>query len=254
MMRGTVTLAGRLVRNNLKIPIFFILSLSQPILYLVLFGQLFSRVPSLPTGGGQSYVSFLAPSMATLAAMFGSIYSGVGTLADVDRGMFDRIVTSPVSRIAIAFSYVAATSFVVILQAAVILVVSVLMGAVPPGGIVGVLGVLAVAALIGVSFGSISNALAFATGQSEVVMPLLNFLALPMMFLSTTMISSALMPNWIRVAAWFNPLSWGSSLARDVYNGAWNAHTGLFLVLLLSFCVVAVAAMLLTFRRFLGRR
>jgi ABC-2 type transport system permease protein len=253
-MNGTLVLAGRLIRNNLKIPIFFILSISQPILYLVLFGQLFSKVTPLAGGRSDSYVEFLAPGMAMLAAMFGSIYSGVGTLADVDRGMFDRIVTAPVSRASIAISYLLSTCFLVVLQASVIMIVSMLMGASAPGGIVGTIAVVLIAVLAGIGFGSVSNALAFVTGHADAIMPLLNFLTLPMMFLSTTMISTDLMPGWIRVASLFNPLSWSVSLARDAYTGVWTSQTSLFLVLMLAFSAGALLLMLAAFSRFLNRR
>jgi ABC-2 type transport system permease protein len=253
-MVGALVLAQRLIRNNLRIPIFFILSLSQPILYLVLFGQLFSRVTPLVTDRTHSYVEFLAPGMAMLAAMFGSIYSGIGTLADVDRGMFDRIITAPISRTSIAISYLLSTCFLVVLQATVILIVSTLMGATAPGGLVGTLAVILIAALAGIGFGAISNALAFVTGQSDAIMPLLNFLTLPMMFLSTTMISAKMMPPWIQTAALFNPLSWSVSVARGAYTGVWTAQTSLFLALMLAFCGLALFLMLAAFGRFLDRR
>jgi ABC-2 type transport system permease protein len=253
-MTGTLVLARRLIRNNLRVPIFFILSLSQPILYLVLFGQLFSRVSPLVTDRTDSYIEFLAPGMAMLAAMFGSIYSGVGTLADVDRGMFDRIVTAPVSRASIAVSYLLSTCFLVVLQAGIILIVSVLMGASAPGGLVGNLAVVLVAVIAGIGFGAISNALAFLTGQSDAIMPLLNFMTLPMMFLSTTMISASLMPGWIHVASLFNPLSWAVSVARGAYTGVWTSQTTLFLILMLAFSAIAFWLMLMAFNRFLNRR
>ena len=77
-LKDTWTLFQRHFRATLRNPAFVIISIVQPVLWLFLFGQLFSRVAAQPGAGGASYAQFLAPGIAIMAALFGTAFSGVG--------------------------------------------------------------------------------------------------------------------------------------------------------------------------------
>lgn len=221
-------------------------------MYLVWFGQLFSRVQPLSAGAG-SYTEFLAPGMAVLSAMFGSIYSGIGSLTDVDKGMFNRIVVAPVPRASIPLAYVTATLVQVVIQVVFILVVSYFLGAAAVSFSTALV-VVVIATIAGTAFAALSNALAFWAKKPQIIMSLLNFVALPMMFLSNIMISFDLMPGWIRLVAKANPLSWTVSIARDAYAGTWSASSTNYLLALSAFLALCLVAMLISFRQFINSR
>src|SRR5258708_40196455 len=68
----------RLVRASLRMPVFVVISIVQPIIWVLLFGQLFQAVTALPGFGARSYVQFLAAGSAVMTALFGGAYSGLG--------------------------------------------------------------------------------------------------------------------------------------------------------------------------------
>ncbi|HLX09283.1 MAG TPA: ABC transporter permease [Thermoanaerobaculia bacterium] len=238
-------LFARLVRASVRMPVFLILSIVQPIIWVLLFGQLFGSVASLPGFGAHSYVQFLAPGIAVMTALFGGAYSGMGMLADIDRGVLDRLLATPVARGALLAARILHSAAQVSLQSAIILIVSAAIGARPHGGAAGIVLVLAVAALLGAAFGAFSNAIALITRRQELVIATMNFIVLPSTFLSSMMMSAKLMPAWIRSAALFNPVNWAVTAARAGFEGDWQLlprNLGLLAAFTLAAAALATAS------------
>ncbi|HEV3460394.1 MAG TPA: ABC transporter permease [Thermoanaerobaculia bacterium] len=239
----------RLVRANLRMPVFVVISIVQPVIWVLLFGQLFRAVTALPGFGADSYVQFLAPGIAIMTALFGAAYSGMGMLADIDRGVLDRLLATPVARGALLAARILYSAAQVAVQAGIILLVSAAVGARPHGGAAGIAVVLAVAALLGAAFAAFSNALALLTRRQELVIAAMNFVVLPSTFLSSMMMSANLMPSWIRAAALFNPVNWAVVAARAGFEGNWQLlprHLGL----LAAFTLAAAWLAGLSFERY----
>jgi ABC-2 type transport system permease protein len=162
----------------------------------------------------------------------------MGMLADIDRGVLDRLLATPVARGALLAARILYSAAQVAVQSAIILLVSAAIGARPHGGAAGVALVLLVAALLGAAFGAVSNALALLTRRQELVIAVMNFIVLPSTFLSSMMMSGNLMPAWIRSAAMFNPVNWAVVAARGSFEGNW-ALLPRNLGLLAAFALVA---------------
>jgi ABC-2 type transport system permease protein len=239
----------RLVRANVRMPVFVIISIVQPVLWVLLFGQLFRKVTDLPGFGAGSYVQYLAPGIAIMTALFGAAYSGMGMLADIDRGVLDRLLATPVARGSLLAARILYSAAQVALQADIILLVAAAIGARPHGGVFGVALVLLVAALLGAAFAAVSNALALLTRRQELVIAVMNFILLPSTFLSSMMMATSLMPAWIRSAALFNPVNWAVAAARGSFEGDWQLlprHLGL----LAAFTLAAAWLATLSFDRY----
>jgi len=239
----------RLVRANVRMPVFVIISIVQPVLWVLLFGQLFRSVAALPGFGAGSYVQFLAPGIAIMTALFGAAYSGMGMLADIDRGVLDRLLATPVAHGALLAARILYSAVQVAAQSAIILLVSAAIGARPHGGAFGVALVLVAAALLGAAFAAFSNALALLTRRQELVIAVMNFIVLPATFLSSMMMSGNLMPAWIRSAALFNPVNWAVVAARGGFEGNW-ALLPRNLGLLAAFALAAAWLATLSFGRY----
>ena len=95
----------RQFRNLVREPIWIALLLIQPMIWLLLYGQLFSRVPSL-RGGAGTYVEFLLPGIVVMNAFFGGTWGGMAMIADLDRHVVDRFLATPTSRLAIVLSQI----------------------------------------------------------------------------------------------------------------------------------------------------
>jgi ABC-2 type transport system permease protein len=228
----------RLVRYTLRMPVFMVIGVVQSILWLLLFGQLFERVVQIPGFEADSYLQFLAPGITIMTALFGSAHSGMGTLVDIERGVMDRLLATPARRGALIAARVLHAGLLVVFQGAMILGVAILMGARPGAGLVGPIVVLLAAGLLGCAFGAVSNAIALVARRQETVLAAMNFIILPMTFLSGIMMSATLMPEWIRRVAALNPANWAVIAARAGFEGRdWGA-VGLNMIWLTLFALI----------------
>ncbi|MFL6193515.1 MAG: ABC transporter permease [Thermoanaerobaculia bacterium] len=249
-LRDTGYLFLRLLRATLRMPVFVLISVVQPILWVLLFGQLFRSVTTIPGFGATNYVQFLAPGISIMTALFGAAYSGMGLLADIDRGVLDRLLVTPVSRGALVAARILHSAVQVMVQAAIILLVAILLGARPHGGLPGVLVVFLSAALLGAAFAGFSNALALAARKQELVIAAMNFIVLPSTFLSSMIMSRNLMPGWIRGVSRFNPVNWAVTAARDGFEGRAASEMALCLALLAGFALICGLLATRSFNRY----
>jgi ABC-2 type transport system permease protein len=91
----------RHLRGLLRQPWWIAISLAQPVTYLVLYGQLFKRIVELPGFAATSYMTFVTPGIVIMMSIFGGGWNGMGIIMELDNGVMDRFLVSPVSRFAI---------------------------------------------------------------------------------------------------------------------------------------------------------
>ena len=218
-IRHTIFFFTRQIRANFRLPAALLLSIFHPFVWMFLFGQLFQEVASLRGFGTDSYVQFLAPGIAVMSAIFGSNYSGLGTLGDIHSGLLDKFLASPVPRSSIILGPLLNTTLQTVLQSAIILLTAIGMGARPDGGVVGLLVVLLTVALLGGTFAALSHSLALITRNQRTMISVVNFISLPLMFLSSMMMARDLMPSWMRILAVINPVDWAVTTSRAAFNG-----------------------------------
>jgi ABC-2 type transport system permease protein len=238
VVRQTGWMVVRQARNLMREPIWIALMVIQPMIWLVLYGQLFSKVAPLRAGAG-TYVEFLTPGVVCMNAFFGGTWGGMAMITDLDRHVVDRFLAAPASRLAIVLSQVVRAGITAVLQALILLLVGLALGVRVHGGALGWLIVFAAAALLAMVFAGFSNGIALLLRREASMIATANFVGLPLMFLSSILVSVALMPGWIRAISRFNPVNWGTRAARNaiVVGGSWGP-TGLYLV----FLAAAVAA------------
>jgi ABC-2 type transport system permease protein len=211
---------GRQVRNLLRQPIWIFIILIQPLFWLLLYSQLFRRITELPGFGATSYIEFLTPGIVIMTAFFSALWSGMAMINDLDRGVIERFLATPAKRSSLVLSQVARSAITACIQTVIILGIGFLMGARVHAGVLGWLVVLLAGALVAACFAGISHGLALLTRREETMIAVSNFLGLPLMFLSSTLIAFALMPGWMQWAARFNPVQWGVVAARQVVGGS----------------------------------
>ena len=175
---------------------------------------------NIPGFRGGSYIDFLTPGIVVMTSMFSSGWNGMGMLNDLDRGILDRFLVSPVSRWPLVVGPLIQVSLVVVFQSLIIVGLGLLLGATFPGDAVGVLVLLVVSVLLGAALAGISNGLALLARREETLIAAVNFIVLPATFLSSTFMQQNLIPVWIRDIARFNPVDWAVEAGR----GALSAH------------------------------
>jgi ABC-2 type transport system permease protein len=253
-------------RWNLKAvrnPFVLVVSLVQPIIFLVLFTEVFGNVAGDAVNRGIpgiSYETYLVPAIAIQVALAAAVTSGVGLVNDIENGMFEKVLVSPMNRTAVFLGKTAAEVFRIAIQIAIILGLGVGLGADIATGIVGALGIVAVGVLFSLWFVALSNTLAILTRDQESTIIGANLLQFPLLFLSTAFLPLDTLPGWIQTFAQFNPVTYGVDAARalmldrDVmtvievteFKGALNSVVpGVAVLLGLAVCLGAIAVTLL---------
>jgi ABC-2 type transport system permease protein len=213
-LRHTGYMTATHLRQLWRQPWWIAVSLVQPVIWLLLFGALFQSVGDLPGFGSDSYIEFLAPGIVIMTAFFSAGWTGMGLLEDLDRGVTDRLLVSPISRPALLAGRVAQQTITMVIQSLIMVGIALLAGASFPNGPLGVAGLIAIAALISAPFAALSIAFALVTRKEETLIATLTFLQLPLSFISSTLIARELMPGWMAGVANFNPVEWAVVAGR----------------------------------------
>jgi ABC-2 type transport system permease protein len=156
-------------------------------------------------------------------------------ISDLDRHVIDRFLATPASRLAIVLSQVVRAGLTAVVQALLLLLIGLALGVRVHGGVLGWVVVLLATALLASVFAGFSHGIALLLRREASMIASANMIGLPLMFLSSILVTTALMPGWIKAISRFNPVNWGVQAARNalVYDRAWGT-TGGFLLLLLA--------------------
>ncbi len=249
-LRHTGWMIVRQARNLMREPIWIAMMIIQPLIWLLLYGQLFSRVTQL-RGSASSYVEFLTPGIVCMNAFFGGMWAGMAMINDLDRHVIDRFLASPASRVAIVLSQVVRAGITSVLQALLLLSIGYALGVRVVGGVAGWLLVAAAAALLAMVFAGFSHGIALLLRREASMIATANFVGLPLMFLSSILLTEKRMPGWIRSVSRYNPVNWGVEAARNavVFGGHWWS-SGQFLLFLVAAAAVTTAFATWSFRAY----
>jgi ABC-2 type transport system permease protein len=123
---------------------------------------------------------------------------------------------TPPPRFSIVLSQIVRSALTAAIQAVIILLVALALGVRVHTGIAGWLVIILAGILVNSAFAGISQAIALLTRREATMIAVANFIGLPLLFLSTTMIARPQMPGWMQTAARFNPVDWGVRASREV--------------------------------------
>ncbi|WP_022893746.1 ABC transporter permease [Agromyces subbeticus] len=246
--RHTAYLTLRQLRAAARVPAFVVMNVVQPLIWLLLFGQLFTSVVDIPGfTGGDNYLEFLTPGIVMMMALFGSAWAGTSYIQDMDRGVMDRFLTSPTSRGAMMVSTLVYQALLTLVQSLIVLGVAWLGGARFDGGLGGILILLLAAMLLTASFSALSNAAALLARNQNVLIGISQLITIPLMFLSSALMDTSLSADWVAEVARFNPFEWAVVAGREALGASpdWASvwgHLGLLAVFTAVLAWVATRA------------
>jgi ABC-2 type transport system permease protein len=246
-LRQTMQFTLRNLRVIMRQPAFLGITLVQPIIWLLLFGALFKAVSHIPGFHGGSYLDFLTPGVVVMLAVSSAGWTGMGFIEDINGGVMDRVLATPVWRGALNAGSVIYSVTTIVIQTLVIVLLALALGAHFANGVGGVLLLLAVAALLGATFASLSNGIGVLARQRETLIGAVSMVLLPLTFLSSALMQQSLVPGWIRTVAKFNPVNWAAEASRSAAVGKldWGlvaSRVGLLLALALLAATFATRA------------
>lgn len=250
----------RHLRTQYRMKIFIFVNIVQPMLWLLLFTQVFNRLEDMPQiqeMGDISYLQFFAPGVVVMTVIFGTAFSGFGMLRDMDMGILSKMLATPVSRVSIVLSRMLSTLVVLIIQVAIIFIASIYLvdiytdGLQVKTGFPGILVAIGFVILLGLGYAGLSNGLALLLGRVETLMAVTNFFALPTVFLSSAMMPGEALPGWLDTARHFNPVDYTIVAVRSlvlegyIWDDLWKS-----LAVLSVWAAVGVTFGTLMFRRY----
>jgi len=243
-VQKTLVIAELEVRKLRHDPTELLIRAVQPALWLVIFGEVFTRVPVIPTGQ-TPYLDFLAPGILAQSSLFIAIFSGMTIIWERDLGIVHKFLVSPTPREALALGKALSGGVRALSQAVVIYVLAVVLGVKMNWNPLGLLGVLALVLLAAACFCAFSLIIAFMVKTRERFMGIGQLLTMPFFFASNAIYPISIMPKWLQVIARGNPLTYEVDALRALMLPNWTSTYGLgmdFGVLLLATAVLVTVA------------
>ena len=219
----------------------------QPVLWLVVFGQVFSRLRGIPTGG-ISYLAFMTPGILAQSVLFSAIFYGIAVIWERDLGIVQKLLVSPASRGALVLGKALSAGLRGLVQASIVYLVAWLLQIDLRWGIAAVGEVVLAVVLGSCIFSTFSLIIACIVKTRERFMGIGQVLTMPLFFASNAIYPLEMMPDWLRAIAAFNPLTYLVDVLRHAMIDGGNASHPLamdFGVMALLFVVMlAIAARL----------
>jgi ABC-2 type transport system permease protein len=224
-IHDTLTVFRREMRLSLRNPAWVVIALVQPVLYLVLFGPLLTRLPlgalngsdaSSSAGAAEAY-RFFVPGLLIQLGLFGSTFVGFAIISDWRGGVIERFRVTPVSRLAVMSGRVLRDTLVLVVQAVILVLVGVAFGLRAP--VSAVLISLAFIVFVAVGLASVSYATALTVKSEDAFAPMLNSVIVPLVLLSGIMLPLTLAPTWLQDVAKISPFRYIIDAMREAFAG-----------------------------------
>jgi ABC-2 type transport system permease protein len=205
----------REVKLFVREPVRLVGMIGQPLLYLLLVGQgIASGLTLNQAPSGVGYMLFIYPGIIGMSVLFTSMFSAISIIWDREFGFLKEVLVSPAPRGAVAIGKVLGGATVAMLQSVILIALSPLLGVVP--SVVLVLELLLLCFLISVAITSLGVAIAARMRSMQGFQMIMNFLVMPMYFLSGAMFPVATAPVWMRPLMKVDPLTYGVAALRGV--------------------------------------
>jgi ABC-2 type transport system permease protein len=252
----------RFFRNRARI----LTSLAQPVLYLFVLGGGLARLLPAAQSGDVDFRTFMFPGVLAMTVLFTAIFSAVSIVWDREFGFLREMLVAPVHRGAVVLGKCLGGATVATLQGSIMLVLAGLVGI--PYSPALILIVLAEMALTSLAITAIGTFVASRMQQVEAFWAVVQFLVLPMFFLSGAVFPLSRIPGWLAWLTRFDPLSYSvDPMRREIFShlrvapaftqqlnpgvhwGGWRVATGVELAIVAGLALIFLAGAVVQFTR-----
>jgi ABC-2 type transport system permease protein len=232
MFDETLALTFRALRKWVRNPASVLPGLFTAMFYLALFGSSFNPANLIPAsagaagsailqasfGGAPTYITYLTSGVICIILVFNMAFGGIDLVLDRQLGYLNSLLTAPVPRAAIYLSGVFQNLVKVLILAVLTFIVALVLpsGLQLPGsfGVLEFIGVFAAFILLGLGLSFVFTALALTVRSIDSLVAIVNFITLPIMFMSNTFFPSSSFPSWLMSIAGVNPVTKANEAAR----------------------------------------
>jgi ABC-2 type transport system permease protein len=238
MLGETSALTFRALRKWVRNPASIMPGLFTALFYLALFGSSFNPANLIPSGSGlgstilqgtfggaPTYITYLTSGVICIILVFNMAFGGIDLVLDRQLGYLNSLLTAPIPRAAIYLSGVVQNLVKVLLLAVLTFIVALV---IPNGlqlpssfGVPAFIGIFSAFILLGLGLSFVFTALALSVRSIDSLVAIVNFLTLPIMFMSNAFFPSSSFPDWLKTVANVNPVTKANEAARLlVINGS----------------------------------
>ena len=197
-------------------------SLGQPLLFLLSLG--FGFGPIFRRAGQGNYIQFLAPGVIAMTVLFSGIFNGIELIWDRQFGFLKETLVAPVPRVTIMIGRTLGGATTSVMQGLIVVIACLIVGF-RPNGVMAIAGGLVFMVLIAVMFTALGTAIASVLSDFQGFQMIMNFLVMPIFFLSGALFPLMGLPRALDLIARIDPLSYGVDGLRGSMTGM--SHFGL---------------------------
>lgn len=215
----------------------------QPTLWLLVFGQVFTRLRAIPTGT-LPYIDFMAPGILAQSVLFIAIFYGIAIIWERDLGIVHKFLVSPTPRAALVLGKALSAGIRSLPQAGFIYLLALLLGVQMNWRASALLGVVLLIFLGAAFFSTFSLIIACIVKTRERFMGIGQVLTMPLFFASNAIYPVSIMPPWLQVIAHINPLTYEVDGLRALMIAGGTSTYGLGLDVIVLLAAVAIAVLI----------
>jgi ABC-2 type transport system permease protein len=213
----------------------------QPALWLLIYGETFTKIHAIPTPQGIPYLAYLAPGIIGQSALFVAIFYGIQIIWERDAGVLTKLMVTPTPRAALISGKAFAAGVRSVIQAAVVVVLAAILGVSLTGNPLKLIATAFIVVLGSAFFSCLSMTIAGLALQRERLMGIGQAITMPLFFSSSALYPVRVMPGWLQVLTKANPLSYEVDALRGLLIGT-PADMSLDMIVLIAATVAGISA------------
>jgi ABC-2 type transport system permease protein len=191
----------------------------QPALWLLIYGEVFTRIHAIPTPHGIPYLAYLAPGILAQSALFIAIFYGIQIIWERDAGVLTKLMVTPTPRSALITGKAFAAGVRSIVQACVIIALSAILGVALTDNPLRLLATAGIVVLGSAFFSCLSMTIAGLAMTRDRLMGIGQAITMPLFFSSSALYPERVMPGWLQAISKVNPLSYEVDALRGLLIG-----------------------------------
>lgn len=242
MLNQLIGLYTREIKNTYRNPAIIVVSIIQPLLWIIFFGSSFSSAPRLFLENffhTNNYLAFLLSGQLSTSMLFVGMFSSLSLIQDKKSGYLRRVMVTPTKNFIVFLAKVLGASTRGMFQVPIIFFGVMLLGVVMPSPL-GIISFVVALFLLSLGLSSIYLLITMKSSDWQIPTVLANFINLPLMFSSTALFPKENFPHWMQLFANINPVTFSSSFGREIVMSGSIAHINWMYFFYLIFFAVAM--------------
>ncbi len=191
----------------------------QPALWLLIYGEVFTRLHAIPMPKGVSYLAYLSPGILAQSALFIAIFYGIQIIWERDAGVLTKLMVTPTPRSALITGKAFAAGVRSLIQGVVVLIIAAILGVAFTDNPLKIIAAMAILVLGSAFFACLSMSIAGVALARDRLMGIGQAITMPLFFSSSALYPTKFMPGWLQAVSKVNPLTYEVEALRGLLIG-----------------------------------